>query len=121
MAEIVNATPAHIQRLYAKPLPRTARVIAAVEGETVLGITGFYPQDGRIVLFAGIADEARSQMKRHKRTLIACARKIMGMVAERKTPVFACADPKIAGSDVLLKHLGFEHDRDDIWLTRSVG
>ena len=39
----------------------------------------------------------------------------MRQIKDKKLPVYAEADPEIAGSDVLLKHLGFEHLDGDIY------
>lgn len=112
MPEIVPATAEMIARFEGHT--KTVRAIAAVDGDRVLGVTGFYPQNGHYVLFAGIAEDARREMNRHKRTLIACARKVMAMT--RGMPLLAHADPDIEGSDVLLKHLGFTPTNDkDIW------
>lgn len=106
MPEIVPATPGLVRMLTDKPLPRTVRAIAAVDGDQVLGITGFYAEDGRLVMFAGISDRARAEAG-YKRTVIRCARKIMGMAAERRMPIYAEADADVPGSEILLDHLGF--------------
>jgi hypothetical protein len=108
MAEIVPATAEMFKQLSDEPAPKTVRAIAAVEGERVLGIGGFYVENGRLVMFAEICRAARSEMRRHKRTLIRAARTLMGMAAAQKLPVYAEADAEIPGSDVLLQHLGFE-------------
>lgn len=108
MAEIVNATSEMLSQF--ENHPKTVRAIAAVEGDKVLGIAGFYPQNGALVLCAYIADEARKEMNKHKRTLIQCARKLIGMT--KGMPLLAHADPEIEGSEVLLRHLGFQPTND---------
>lgn len=105
MAELVPATAAMLAQF--EPMPRTVRAIAAVEGDRVLGVTGFYPEGGRLILMATIADDARAEMHRHKRTLIKAARKVLEMTNALRMPVHAYADPEISGSDSLLEHLGF--------------
>lgn len=116
MPEIVPATSEMIQTLN-RDLPRTVRAIAAVEDGKVLGVAGFYPQEGHLVMFADIAAEARAQINRHKRTLIRCSWKVMGMAMQRRMPIVASADPEIEGADRLLLHLGFEpHNGSYQWL-----
>ena len=107
MPEIRPATAEMIKALN-RDVPRTVRAIAAVEDGKVLGITGFYPQEGHLVMFADIAAEARAEISRHKRTLVRCAWKVMGMAMQRRMPIVANADPDIEGADRLLLHLGFE-------------
>ena len=119
MCEIVDASEAMIRAFSPQPMPRTVRAFAAVEGERVLGVTGFYPQNGTLVLFAGIAQDARAEMQRHRRTLIRCARQLMDMVADLGMPACAYADPEIQGSDVLLKHLGFVHSGKGVYKWRG--
>lgn len=116
MTEIVSATAEMIQALH-RELPRTVRAIAAVENGEVLGVTGFYPQEGHLVIFADIAPKARAEICRHKRTLIKCAWKVLGMAMRRRMPIVATADPEIEGADRLLEHLGFApHNGSYRWL-----
>jgi hypothetical protein len=109
MAEIVPATMEMIRAVTDDPLPRTVRAIAAVEGERVLGVTGFYAENGGLVIFSGFADQTRAEIDRHKRTLILCARKIMSMAREKGMPIYAICDSSIPKAAVLLRHLGFSH------------
>jgi hypothetical protein len=113
MAEIVPATQQMLGQF--DPMPRTVRAIAAVEGERVLGVTGFYPEGGKLVLMASIADDARSEIDRHKRTLVRAARKVMQMAQSLRMPIYAYADPEISGSESLLEHLGFTHTTNRIY------
>lgn len=114
MPEIVPATAELVRQVTDKPMPRTLRALAVVEDEKVLGVTGFYPENGHLVWVGHMTDEARAEMNRDKFTyyklaLVQCAKQIMAMAAERRLPVYAHADPDIQGSDTLLKHLGFTH------------
>jgi len=115
MPDIVPATAEMIDELHRAPLPRTSRVLAVIEDDEVLGVTGYYPQQGKLVLFAGVSDKARMEMNRHKRTLIKCARQIMDMASEHGMPILAYADPEITGSEVLLLHLGFHPIGQGVW------
>lgn len=105
MAELVPATAELLAKF--ESMPRTVRAIAAVEGDRVLGVTGFYPEAGRLVLMASIADDARAELHRHKRTLVRAARKVLEMTRALHMPIHAYADPDISGSESLLEHLGF--------------
>lgn len=106
MIEIVPATTQMIGTLN-RGLPKTVRAVAAVQDGEVLGVAGFFPHEGHLIMFADIAPVARAEICRHKRTLVRCARRVMGMAIERGMPIIASADPDIEGSDRLLLHLGF--------------
>ena len=115
MAEIIPATAQMVRLLHSEPLPRTIRAIAAVEGDELIGITGFYPENGHLVLFGDMAPAARAEVCRHKRTMIRCAWKVMGMAMKYRMPIAAIADPKIPGSDNLLLHFGFAKNERGIY------
>lgn len=115
MPEIVPATEAMVRAVTTEQMPYSVRAIAAVDGDRVLGVAGFYPKNGRLVLIASIAKDARAEISRHKRTLVRCARRVMGMVAALEMPVYAEADPHIDGSASLLVHLGFTHTGQGIY------
>jgi hypothetical protein len=116
MPEIVHATASMIESLHRAPMPRTARVLAALDDDgNVLGVAGYYPQQGKLVMFAGISDEARAEIRSHRRILIRCARQIMGMAKEHRMEILAYADPEIEGSETLLSHLGFYAIGQGVW------
>ena len=101
-----------IRALHPEAVRQTVRALAVVENDEVLGVAGFYPQDGRLVLFGTMTDAARKEMNkdkftRYKLALVLCAKKIMGMATEKRMPIVAMADPKFDGSDRLLEYLGF--------------
>jgi hypothetical protein len=113
MAEIVPATQAMIDKLYGKPIPRTARAIAVVEGGEVLGVGGVYVEGGRQVVFAGMTDAARSDLRKHTKVLLRAARDVMDIAAQRRLQIFALADPQVPKSREFLEHLGFEQYSED--------
>lgn len=116
MTEIVPATAEMFRQIDGKPPARSARAFAVVDGDKVMWIAGFYPDTERMVLFAGVNPEVRPELKRHRRELIRCARRVMGMVAEKGMPVHSYADPSIEGSEVLLHHFGFTHKKDGVYV-----
>lgn len=120
MPEIVPATAELMKRLTDKPMPRTVRALAVVENDEVLGMAGFYPQDGHLVLFGHMNEKAREEMNRavfttRKVQLVKFARQLMGMAAEKRLPVYAEADADIPGSEALLAFLGFKPVFERIW------
>ena len=115
MIEIVPATAEMFRQIDGNLPARSARAFAAVEGEKVLWIAGFYPDMERLVMFAGVNPEVRPQLKKHRRTLIRCAKSVMGIVAEKRMPAHSYADPSIEGSEVLLRHFGFTHKKDGVF------
>ena len=85
---------------------KTTRALAAVEGEEVIAIWGIYPQNSRYVLFSSLSPK----FKACKRNFIVGIESVRQLLASRPwMPVIAEADPDIPGSDVLLKHMGFDH------------
>ena len=82
--------------------PKTARAFAVVKDTNVIGIGGIYRDGENKVLFSELTDEIR----RDKRSLIGLIRAVKTLMRGR---VFSFADPDIDGSEVLLRHMGFEH------------
>lgn len=119
MPEIVPATNDLLAKIWDRPAPRTIRALAVTEGDAVLGVAGYYMEEGKIVMIAEIADEARREIKRYRRPLILCARRLMDEVIARGMPILASADPDIEGSDMLLTHFGFGPVRKGIYQWRG--
>lgn len=119
MTEIVPATAEILTRLTSEPLPRTVRAIAAMEGDQILGATGYYPENGGLVIFCYMSKEMREQISRHKRTVVRCSRIVMGWALEKGMPIYAICDSRIKNAEVLLRHLGFEPDHQEVWQWRG--
>ena len=112
-ASIVPATAEHFTALKGASPPRTVRAYTAVRGEDVIGIAGTYKEGIYTVLFSELTDEIRSD----KRTFVRLVRMVMPLIEPlMKGQTLAHADPAIRGSDVLLKHLGFEKLEGDVWV-----
>jgi hypothetical protein len=108
MIEIRPATHEMLQRVSGDVPKRTARAIAAVRGDEVLGVGGVYREGTNLVLFSYMTDELR----KNKRALIRALRAVTRLM---RGTVYSWADPEIKGSDALLKHMGFEHYRDGVY------
>lgn len=109
MTEIVPATEEMIRSVTNEPWTRTVRAVAAVDGDRVLGVAGIYPENGHLIMFSGIAPEARAEIHKHKKTLVRCARRVFEMAITRRMPIAALADDKYEGSESMLRHFGFIH------------
>lgn len=113
MIEIVPATADLLMRFYGKlPVP-TVRALAAMEGDEVLGVTGFYPDCGRMVLFAKIGEKV--DRRRHARRIFSTARRVLEQARSFGMPVEAVADPEIEGSERLIVHLGAKRVHREIY------
>lgn len=83
----------------------TCRALVAEDNGQTLAVFGIYPFSTRWVLFAWATDEFR----KNRRAMVAAVRAMWSLIASRPAmPLLAHADPTIKGSDVLLKHMGFE-------------
>tara|TARA_R110000868_G_scaffold142759_3_gene360210 strand:- start:2964 stop:3344 length:381 start_codon:yes stop_codon:yes gene_type:complete len=115
--DIVPVQHEHIMRLWGKPIPKSIRGLSVMDGDTVLGVTGVYLEEGCYVLVSRIAPEGRALLnsRRHVKTLLTAARQILAIAAEKKLPVRAVPEPGIYGSENLLRHLGFRPLYKDVW------
>lgn len=102
--EIVPATYEHFAEL-GERVRRGCRAIAAVLDGKTIGITGFYAENGRVVVFSTITPELRQ----FKKTIVKGARMILEMAMDIKAPINAVAEPETPGSERLLEGLGFVH------------
>ena len=106
MIRIRPATYADLAAVDGTPPARTSRSMVAEEDGKVIGLWGIYPLNTRYVLFSSLTPAFRRN-KRHFALGVAAARRLIA--SRPPMPVIAQADPEIAGSDVLLKHMGFIH------------
>lgn len=113
MTEIVPATAEMLRRFYGRLPEQTVRALAVTEGDVVLGVTGFYPDNGRTVLFAKIGEQV--ERRRYVRTILICAHRILEMARTLGMPIQAVADTEIEGSNRLIEHLGAERIHREIY------
>lgn len=91
--------------LSVSPRRETCRALAVENSGRLIAVFGIYPLCTRWVMFAWATDEFRA----NKRMVVAGIRAMWALIASRPfMPIIAHADPAIPGSDVLLKHMGFE-------------
>ena len=100
MTEIRPATLEDFERVRTRPA-KTVRAYAAVRDGEVLGVGGVYREGVSQVLFSEFTDAIRKD----KRSLV---RLLRSMATLMKGTVYSYADEAIAGSEVLLEHMGFE-------------
>jgi hypothetical protein len=103
-AELLDAF--YAERPDSRPKMTTRSVVAVKDGKPV-GVGGFYvePERGRVVLFGDLTDDLR----RDKRLLIMGYRAALDMAKSYSPRVYSLADAAIAGSEVLLEHMGGRH------------
>lgn len=102
----MNIRPATAEDIAAvSPRRETCRALVAEDNGRRLAVFGIYPFCTRWVLFAWATDEYR----KNRRAVVAGIKALRELIANRPImPLLAHADPEIPGSDVLLKHMGFE-------------
>lgn len=108
--ELRLATPALLERFYGQTPKRTSRAIVAVEGERVLGVAGVYQDGARMVAFTEMSDEIRANKR-----LIVRGYRMLKPLLEAGLPIYALADRCVEGSEVLLRHFGFERVCDEVY------
>lgn len=118
--ERVPANAEHFARFRGEMPVRTVKAFAVVEGDDVLALAGYYPDQGRIVVFAGIREEARARTG-YARAVLSHAKALMQEVGALGMPVHAVPEAGVKGSDRLLEHLGFSPEYKDTWAWKAEG
>lgn len=110
--EIRPADAAMIARFPAADMAgKSARVLAAVRGDQVLGIGGVCRTEAGYLVFASLTDELR----RDKRALVRGARAVLELARRCRAPLFATCDETIPGAANFLKHIGFAPGIGNLW------
>ena len=103
--EFIPATREILESYYGEPREHTTKAVVAVDDGKVVGVAGISRIEGKWVAFMSATDEARKHKKEFVRGIRAFRKLLNGM----NRPVYADADPKINGSDLLLRHAGFKN------------
>jgi len=105
----------HFAALGAELPPKASRGYACVDGDTVYGLFGWYPDRARFVLFGevGRAARERSETFAIRRAFLSVRDKLAEITTS--APVHSLADPDVEGSARLLEHLGFRRVRGDVF------
>lgn len=105
MIRIVPATQEMFRKFTGRELERSAYLIAAVDGEKILGVCGMRPEVelGRNIVWMDISDELR----KNPRALIHAGRMIMAKIHRSKMPTHVVCDESIAAAQIFLEHWGF--------------
>ena len=101
--EIKPATEELLIKFYGSP-QRTQKSLVIIEDNEPIAVAGIYPDKERFVLFSDLKPNIK--MKDYRRAVIECTRRLMKL--SHNIPIHSVADPKVEGSDKLLKHLGFK-------------
>ena len=100
------ATLSDFEAFYGRKPPISLRALAAVRDNTIVGIGGYYIQNGLAVAFT-------DSISMTKREVIQAGRAFMAFIRGLKIDVVAQCNP--ASGDTVLKHYGFKPYRDDAW------
>lgn len=92
---------------FKQPSQRTVRAWVVEENGRVLGIGGFYLDAGRAVMFAEIANDARTRCQWPARAMLTSARHVLQQAMKTGMPIYAVADPSVENSVKLLERIGF--------------
>jgi hypothetical protein len=112
--KLVPLTQSLAESFYGARPMKTIQGIAAVRGNQVLGLAGFYRNDTKIIVFTELNEEIRKD----RRTLVKGIRLIRRMIKNYRFPVYSYADPCIQNADILLLHVGFTHYDNGVYQWR---
>ena len=101
------ATAQDFVTTFKRPTARTVMAWVVEEEGTVLGIGGFYMDTGRVVMFAEIAEGARTRCRWPARAMLTSARHVLAQALKTGMPVYAVADPAVKNAAKLLEKIGF--------------
>ena len=92
---------------FKRPSQRTVKAWVIEEKGRVLGIGGFYLDQGRTVMFAEITSDARQKCEWPARAMLTSARHVLQQAMKTGMPIYAVADPSVENSAKLLERIGF--------------
>lgn len=111
MSAIVPLEQKHVDAI-GQQLPVTCMGIAVTQGERVLGIACYHPEQSVLVLHAYFAPDVLDEMRPHRRALVHAWRKVLADMQKWRMPIWTIRDCDIAKSATLLDHLGFKPAND---------
>lgn len=109
--KVVDATAEHLALFYGDRPRRTCRGWAVLDGETVIGVAGFYREGVGNLIFTVITDELRQ----HPRVIVGLAKRILVLLMKSGLPVFAVCDRSVEASQRFLEHFGFVGVNDEVY------
>jgi hypothetical protein len=114
--KLIPATAELWTAFYGKPPTRSMRAWVGMVGEDVVGVVGMYHDTNRMVLFCDMKPEARA----YKRVIVKTALFMESTIRTLGLPVVATADCAIAGSERLLRRIGFEETSQGVFAYERV-
>ena len=112
MITVRSATTSDFESIDGSPPGRTVRALVLEQDGRRLALFGVYPMNTNYVMFSTFTDECRA----NKRAMAMAVKSIWQLIAKIPAmPLLAHADPEIKGSDVLLRHMGFEQYREGFY------
>src|SRR3990167_10383482 len=81
-----------------KPYPKTARAFSVVNGDQVVAVTGYYMENGRVILFGFIQHAAASAVAWLPMACLKFGKIVVNQALSNGMPVMAAADSEIPGS-----------------------
>ena len=115
MLEMRPATRDDVAAVSLEPLQRTGKTYAVVSGEKTVAVTGYYFDQGRVVVYSMITPQAKTESTWYARDVFRMASRVVREAAQLGMPVFAGADEEISGANKLLERLGFNHEGKGVY------
>lgn len=110
--EIRAADAATLTRFPAADMDgKSARAIAAVRGDEVLGVAGIYRAEAGFLAFASLSDELRAD----RRAIVRGVRALRALARRCRAPVYATCDERISKAADFLRHVGFVPEPSGLW------
>lgn len=115
MIDIVPTTAAHVRELYGRDLPMTIYGVSALDDDKVLGMGALLLTEGCMIAVCKVSEEARADIRRHRRAFIVGWRKLLAIAKARGLTVRAVPQEHIVGARSMLRHFGFHEIENGVW------
>ena len=110
--KIIKATSELLKQFYGEPMKRSCTAYAAVDGDEVFGVVGYYTDSHHRVLFS----EMRDEMRDYPILMFKTGKMVVREAYDPRLPLHAVADKNIEASERFMGRLGFVPVTKEVWL-----
>lgn len=110
MLRIEAATPEQVRQVGGSLPHSLFGAVAVMEGDTLLGVGGYYLGNGALIVASKMTPAARAGLtcRAYQRALLKAAYAVMGQIIPKGIPIDAYPEEGVPAAEQFLKHLGFQ-------------